>query len=464
MYLALLVTASWLVGTLLGFTNVSILGTHPLKNIGTGALNAINKGLADQIVATEDVVSILWSGFTWLIREGGNAIGSLAGSTYGTFSFLWRTGIPAAIHAVAKPISDLAQEAYNEARGAGSTATAAGASVKTEVENAIRSAENYTDSQITIAHKYVETQVANGVTSAGITAGQLVAQAISLTTRDYNELKGDFDAVPDEIKQAVAKLPQGLDAGDVTNAIQAALAAGGAISTAISSRIAGLGGGITEQDITAAIGAELAPGAAIYNEIKSLIPTVPGGLTVQDVTNAISGELAAGGSIATAIGNAVSSAAGGLTENDVTQAISESLLPAGAIGAAIAAAIGGISIPVPPGGITIPTPTLAQITLGLAAVTTEVAVLEAEAGFDDPACRAKNKGICGTNTEAWTGLLSGLALVGVGFSLADIAEAAATMVADTRGLVAELTNGVIDEAPSIGAAIGAVANSIAQAA
>lgn len=464
MYLALLVTASWFVGVLLGFTNVSILGTHPLKNIATGALNAINKGLQAQIVATEDAVSILWSGFTWLIREGGNAIGALAGSTYGTFSYLWKTGIPAAIHAVTAPISDLAQRAYNEASSAGSTATAAGASVKTEVANAIKTAENYTDSQITIAHKYVETQVTAGVASAGTTAGQLVAQAISLTTKDYNELKGDFDAVPDEIKAAVAKIPQGLDVGDVTSAIQSALSSGGAIYNEISQRIAGLGGGVTEQDITAAIGAALAPGAAIYNEIKSLIPTVPGGLTVEDVTNAISGELAAGGSIAAAISNAVGSATGGLTENDVTQAISEALLPAGAIGAAIAAAIGGISIPVPPGGITIPTPTIAQITLGLAAVTTEVAALEAEAGLDDPACRAKNKGICGTNTDAWTGLLTGLVLAGVGFSLADIAEAAATMVADTRGLVAELTNGVIDEAPSIGAAIGAVANSIAQAA
>lgn len=437
-YLSLLVLASWLVGTLLSFSNLSVpLLGHPFKNIATGALNAINKGLQDQIVATQDTVSTLWSGFTWLIREGGNAIGALAGSTYGTFNYLSHTAIPAAIHAVTKPISDLAQEAYNEARGAGSTATAAGASVKTEVANAIRSAENYTDSQITIAHKYVETQVANGVTSAGITAGQLVAQAISLTTRDYNELKGDFDAVPDEIKQAVAKLPQGLDAGDVTNAIQAALAAGGAISTAISSRIAGLGGGITEQDITAAIGAELAPGAAIYNEIKSLIPTVPGGLTVQDVTNAISGELAAGGSIATAIGNAVSSAAGGLTENDVTQAISESLLPAGAIGAAIAAAIAGISIPVPPGGITIPTPTLAQITAGLAAVATTVAGIEAISFIGGEECKGKVSQICNTDSNGWANLLESLAAIGLVFTLEEAYGVISPLVSPLADVIAE---------------------------
>lgn len=435
MYLALLVTASWLVGVLLGFTNISVLGKHPLKNIATGALNAINKGLADQIVATEDVVSILWSGFTWLIREGGNAIGALAGSTYGTFSYLWRTGIPAAIHAVTAPISDLAQRAYNEASSAGSTATAAGASVKTEVANAIKTAENYTDSQITIAHKYVETQVASGVASAGITAGQLVAQAISLTTKDYNELKGDFDSVPAEIKAQIANLPASINLRDVANEITKELAPGQSIYNEISQRIAGIGGGVTAQDITNAINEALAPGQSIYNKIESLIPTIPGGLTIADVTAAISASLAPGEDIYKAIHDAVDSASGGLTAADITAAIATALLPGQPIEAAIDAAIGAISIPVPPGGIPIPTPTIAQLTTGLAAVTTGLAVLEAEAGLDSEACRAKNKQICGTDAAAWTKLLEGAALIALDFNFTELVNACTAILPTVESAV-----------------------------
>lgn len=463
-YLALLLVASWVVSVLLGFTNISILGAHPLKNIATGALNAINKGLQDQITATQDAISTLWSGFTWLIKEGGNALGALSGATYGALKYLTSTKVPLIVQGLLNPTATLAKEAYDAAKSAGDSATSAGASVKTEVANALKTAEGYTDSALTTLHGYVTTHVADGVSAAEGVAGTLVGQLSSVLDKRVTALEGDFSAVPDEIKAAVAKIPSGIGLGDVTSAINAALASGGSIYNEISQRISGIGGGVSEQDITNAISSALAEGGSIYNEIKSLAPTVPGGLTIGDVTGAIGAALAEGGSIANAISNAVGSAAGGLTENDITQAISDALLPTGAIGLAIAAAIGSISIPVPPGGVTIPAPTLAQLTLGLAAVTTEVAALEAESGLEDDDCRAKNKQICGTDTGAWTSLLSGLVLAGVAFDLGDIAQAAAQMASDARGLVNDLTNGVIDDAPSIGAAIGAVANGIAQAA
>lgn len=435
LYLALLVTASWMVGVLLGFANISVLGTHPLKNIATGALNAINKGLQDQIVATQDAVSTLWGGFTWLIREGGNGLGALAGATYGTFSYLWRTGIPAAVNALTRATSDLAKEAYDAAKSAGDTATSAGVSILHEAQSAIKTAEGYTDSAINLTHKYVDTQVAAAVASAGTTAGQLVAQAITLTTKDYNELKGDLAGIPDEIKAAVAKIPQGLGAGDVTNAIQSALNSGGAIYNEISQRISGLGGGVTEQDITAAIGAALAPGAAIYNEIKSLIPTVPGGLTVEDVTNAISRELAQGGSIAGAISNAVATTGAGVTESDVIGDITSALLPTGAIGLAIAAAVAGIAIPVPPGGITIPTPTIAQLVTGLAAVTTVVAGIEAISFIGGEECKGKVGQICNTESNAWTKLLEGAALVALDFNFTELVNACTAILPTVESAV-----------------------------
>lgn len=54
-------------------------------------------------------------------------------------------------------------------------------------------------------------------------------------------------------------------------------------------------------------------------------------------------------------------------------------------------------------------------------IAAAVNILEAETGLGRAECRAKVKGICGTDPSAWGRLLEDIALVGVGLSLTDIA-------------------------------------------
>lgn len=107
---------------------------------------------------------------------------------------------------------------------------------------------------------------------------------------------------------------------------------------------------------------------------------------------------------------------------------------------------------------------LAGLVASIPALAVLVNTIAQESGLENESCRTKVKGICGTDPAAWESLLLGIAAVGVGFSLGDIIEAAGNLVDDAGGLLAELSAGVIDEAPAIGGAIGNIANRIAQAA
>lgn len=61
-----------------------------------------------------------------------------------------------------------------------------------------------------------------------------------------------------------------------------------------------------------------------------------------------------------------------------------------------------------------------------------------ESGLENAACRAKVKGICGTDPRAWEALLAGLAVVGFGFSLREIVEAATGVVSESEHLLEAL--------------------------
>lgn len=99
----------------------------------------------------------------------------------------------------------------------------------------------------------------------------------------------------------------------------------------------------------------------------------------------------------------------------------------------------GISIP-----INVPLPSLDELA-GLAgagaliasipALATLVQALAVDTGLENESCRTKVKGICGTDPSAWAGLLAGIAEIGVGFSLADLATFAETITGDVAGLL-----------------------------
>lgn len=66
-----------------------------------------------------------------------------------------------------------------------------------------------------------------------------------------------------------------------------------------------------------------------------------------------------------------------------------------------------------------------------------VQALVNEAGLSDAACREKNRGICGVDPLQWASFLEGLALLGFGFSLADLAAAAQPVVVGLEGIIKE---------------------------
>lgn len=78
---------------------------------------------------------------------------------------------------------------------------------------------------------------------------------------------------------------------------------------------------------------------------------------------------------------------------------------------------------------------LAALPLVIAAVN----ILEAETGLGRAECRAKVKGICGTDPSQWAKLLEGLALVGIGFNIKELIEAivgvAETVAPELEGFI-----------------------------
>jgi hypothetical protein len=81
---------------------------------------------------------------------------------------------------------------------------------------------------------------------------------------------------------------------------------------------------------------------------------------------------------------------------------------------------------------------VAGLIASIPALATIVNAIATEAGLENSDCRSKVKGICGTNTGAWTNLIAGLAVVGAGFDLASLAGAANMLVTDLGGVVADL--------------------------
>lgn len=67
-----------------------------------------------------------------------------------------------------------------------------------------------------------------------------------------------------------------------------------------------------------------------------------------------------------------------------------------------------------------------------------IQTLEAETGLENESCRAKVKGICGTDPSQWEKLLEGLVLLGVGFSLQDIFTYIGEAAGELVGIVEQI--------------------------
>lgn len=79
----------------------------------------------------------------------------------------------------------------------------------------------------------------------------------------------------------------------------------------------------------------------------------------------------------------------------------------------------------------------ATLIASIPAIATLVHAIAIESGLENQSCRTKVKGICGTDPLAWTELLAGLAVLGFGFNLREMYDAAAGLVGELAPIIRE---------------------------
>lgn len=404
----------------------------------TEALNAIHGTIESWIVANEWALSQLWQGLTWSVKQTGNLIGATPGAVYGALHFLWTSQIPYAIGAALDPVTVIAHDAKTLAQATYDVVGEKGAGIDSRVADGVTTAETYTDKVAKSIEGDIATAKTAAIASAGTTAGQLVAQTVTYIDNQVRALQGEVDAVPGEIRQAVAGLAGGVTLDDVNGAINDALAASGSIGRAIHQAVAGLAGGLTVVDVDRAIAAALAGGGSIDAAIHQAVAEVNPGVTLVEVQAAIGDALGSSGSIAAAITAAVATIPHGLTADQVDQAVNSAIAGAIAGGGAIDQVIAGVTSRIEQEIAAIPVPDVATLTTAVAAVGATVAVLEAEAGLGNPECRAKVKGICSTDPAAWAQLLGGLVAIGLATDFAELVKLAQDGMSDSYSAVESL--------------------------
>jgi len=102
----------------------------------------------------------------------------------------------------------------------------------------------------------------------------------------------------------------------------------------------------------------------------------------------------------------------------------------------IASTVAGIEAQI--NGIAIPS--IADLAATVAALGATVALVLAESGLDNPSCRSKVKGICGTDLNGFLGLLGGLALWGTMPSLRAIVDEGVSLVDRFAGDIETFVN------------------------
>lgn len=89
----------------------------------------------------------------------------------------------------------------------------------------------------------------------------------------------------------------------------------------------------------------------------------------------------------------------------------------------------------------IPLSDLTGIIASIPLLASVVQTLEAESGLENSSCRAKVKGICGTDPLQWAKLLEGLALLGVGLSLEEVFKLAGEYAGTVIGEIEAVAKG-----------------------
>jgi hypothetical protein len=107
---------------------------------------------------------------------------------------------------------------------------------------------------------------------------------------------------------------------------------------------------------------------------------------------------------------------------------------------------------------------LAKTIAGSAALAGLVALVLAETGLENQACRSKVKDICRTDPAKWGALLAGLGVAGLALDFGDIVKASVGLAKDAEGALNELGHVAVTAENDAARAIADAARSIAPAA
>ena len=392
--------------------NLGITTWHPLGFV-VDLANTVLGYFHSAINDLEGTAQNLFSGMLDSFKKWGALFALGPALLYTTINRLWHDAIPARIAADVAPVRNTANNANDKATKALAAATAAEAAARLYADGksskATADANAYTNAQVKALHTTVTGQIK---TATDTTIPNLIAKDLTKS-----------GPIGKAIANAVANAPY-LTQTEVAKIITEDLGANGNITKAIAHAI-NTSGSVTAAQVRSTIADELKAGGSIYKEIEKQIAALPhtGGVTATQVTQAINAsitaDLAPGGPIAKAI----------------DKAIRDAITPAPAIPAPGTTPV-TTPIPIPvPAPIPIPTPSLGDITAAVGVLSTAVAAIEAISFIQPGPCRDNVNQLCGVDGSALAGLLGGLAALGIGFSLEELAKLAAPMIEELEPLI-----------------------------
>lgn len=232
--LALVYLAYNLSRSIAGVMNFSVLGVHPLANVGRALEDSVVTWLGKAVDDLQDVARDLWHGLTWMWGEFLDGINSFVAHTEDAFQLLWGTSIPAYVKAALRPLdnaidqvsafqSNLSKYVYAaedrlDAKIA-STAKATARTIDREVGKAIDTATEGIDAEIRAIRSSVDQAIDHALNLARSESQQALGElrsaenaaigalgsAQDLTSRELHDLLGRID--PTQIASIVAAVP-----------------------------------------------------------------------------------------------------------------------------------------------------------------------------------------------------------------------------------------------------------------
>lgn len=394
----------------------------PFKGITVKAVNAINNGIGRAIEASHKAISGLFAGLAWSIQQVAHAVSVVAQDTEDALAYLVNRKIPTMVAALIRN-AELAAAAATAAAGSATHSVAAAlAEAKAYVGDRIVQVERDINEAEAAAKAYAATNIAAAAVALTHGAGQMVSDLAHSIDARLDKLEGSVDSKLAAATAAAERVARNA----VSDALDDAMSVGGVIdkdiqkivNAAIAKAVAA--GAATDAAITAAVHAAVNAALGPAGDLEAHIQA--------DISRAISAVVSVGGvtlpQVQDLINRAVSGIAtvGGLTIGEVQSLIDSAITDAIAGGGLIGDLLDDVRRRIDDTLANLDLGDLAAIGAAAAAATALLALTLTETGLENASCRSKVKGICGTSTDAWDGLLFGLAAFSAGLSLEELIE------------------------------------------